>query len=194
MDPMAISTHIIAISTVLTVILTGQTLMPMRTSDILYDRKLLIGLLSPAKPLSQPSDVPIPIAIIGMGMTLPGGCHDAENSWDFLMNKKEGMVPVPSTRWNADGFHDPAGKPGTIKANEGNFLNIDLGAFDAGFFSMTAAQIEQADPQQRVLLETVYESVVNSGERNIKGRNIGGYVGLFAEVSGMQSCEKLDLG
>ena len=166
----------------------------MSTSDIHYDRTVLIGLLSLATPLSQPSDIPIPIAIIGMGMRLPGGCHDAETFWDFLMDKKEGMVPVPSTRWNADGFHDPAGKPGTIKANEGNFLNIDLGAFDAGFFSMTAAQIEQADPQQRILLETVYESVVNAGEKNIKGRNIGVYVGLFAEVSGLQSCKKLTLG
>ncbi len=98
------------------------------------------------------------------------------------MDKKEGMIPVPRTRWNPDGFHDPTGKPGTIKAKEGNFLDIDLGAFDAGFFSMTAAQIEQADPQQRILLETVYESVMNAGEKNIKGRNIGVYVGLFAEV------------
>lgn len=127
-------------------------------------------------------------------MRLPGGCHDAETFWDFLMEKKEGVIPVPSSRWNPDGFHDLTGKPGTIKAKEGNFLDIDLGAFDAEFFSMTAAQIEQADPQQRVLLETVYESVVNAGEKNIKGRNVGVYVGLFAEVSGTQSYEKLDLG
>ena len=77
-------------------------IMPMRTSDILYHRILLIGLLSPATPLSQPSDVPIPIVIISKGMRLPGGCHNAETFWDFLMNKKEGMVPVPSTRWNGD--------------------------------------------------------------------------------------------
>jgi acyl transferase domain-containing protein len=118
-----------------------------------------------------------------MGMRLPGGCNDAETFWDFLMAKKEGMVPVPSTRWNTNGYHDPSGRPGTIKANEGNFLDFDVGAFDAGFFSMTAAQIEQADPQQRVLLETVYEALENAGERNIKSRNIGVYVGFFAEVS-----------
>lgn len=132
---------------------------------------------------SDSTATPIPIAIIGMGMRLPGGCHDAETFWDFLMNKKEGIIPVPSTRWNSDGFYDPTGRAGTIKAREGNFLDLDLGAFDAGFFSMTQAQIEQADPQQRILLETVYESVVNAGEKNIKGRNVGVYVGLFAEAS-----------
>ena len=104
------------------------------------------------------------------------------------MAKKEGMIPIPNSRWNPDGFHDSTGRPGTIKAKEGNFLDLDLGAFDAGFFSMTQAQIEQADPQQRILLETVYESVVNAGEKNIKGRNVGVYVGLFAEVS-VGSCE-----
>lgn len=134
----------------------------------------------------HPSGTPVPIAIIGMGMRLPGGCHNAETFWNFLMEKKEGIIPVPNTRWNPEGFHDLTGKPGTIKAREGNFLDIDLGAFDAGFFSMTAAQIEQADPQQRILLETVYESVVNAGETNIRGRNIGVYVGLFAEVSETQ--------
>ena len=59
---------------------------------------------------------------------------------------------------------------------------------------MTAAQTEQADPQQRILLETVYEAVVSAGEKNIKGRNVGVYVGLFAEVSTIRSCEQPDLG
>lgn len=117
-----------------------------------------------------------------MGMRLPGGCHDAETFWKFLMDKKEGMIPVPKTRWDLDGFHDDSGRAGTIKAKEGNFLDIDLGAFDADFFSMTPSAIEQADPQQRLFLETVYESLENAGEKNIKGRNIGVYCGLFAEV------------
>lgn len=117
-----------------------------------------------------------------MGMRLPGGCNDAETFWDFLMNKKEGMIPVPSSRWSLDGFHDPAGRPGTIKSNQGNFLDLDVGAFDGNFWSLTAAQIEQADPQHRMLLETVYEAVENSGETKVKGRRVGVYVGLFAEV------------
>ncbi|KOS22576.1 Lovastatin nonaketide synthase [Escovopsis weberi] len=116
-----------------------------------------------------------------MGMRLPGHCHDAESFWKFLMEKREGMIPVPPTRWSIEGFHDTTGRPGTIKAKEGNFLDIDLGAFDADFWSMTEAQIEQADPQQRLLLETVYEAVENAGERDIRGRNIGVYTGLFAE-------------
>jgi len=92
------------------------------------------------------------------------------------------MIPVPGTRWDLHGFQDDSGRAGTIKAGEGNFLDIDVGAFDADFFSMTQSAIEQADPQQRIFLETVYESLENAGERNIRGRDIGVYVGVFAEV------------
>ncbi|KAF2875795.1 polyketide synthase [Massariosphaeria phaeospora] len=125
---------------------------------------------------------PSPIAIVGMGMRLPGGCHDSESFWDFLMGKKEGMIDIPSSRWNPDGFYDPHGRPGTVKNNRGNFLgSVDPAAFDAGFFSMSAAQVGKVDPQQRLLLEVVYESLENAGERNIRGKNIGVYVGTFAE-------------
>ena len=120
-----------------------------------------------------------------MGMRLPGGCHDSETFWDLLMNKREGMIPIPANRWNPDGFHDPSGKPGTIKMKEGNFLgSLDPAAFDAAFFSMTASQVSQVDPQQRLLLEVVYESLENAGEKDFRGRNIGVYVGTFAEVCG----------
>ena len=126
----------------------------------------------------------MPIAIIGMGMRLPGGCHDSETFWDLLMNKKEGMIPTPTDRWNPDGFHDPSGKLGTMKMKEGNFLGSDPAAFDAAFFSMTASQASRVDPQQRLLLEVVYESLENAGEKDIKGKSIGVYVGMFADVCG----------
>ena len=120
-----------------------------------------------------------------MGMRLPGGCHDSETFWDLLMNKKEGIIPTPTNRWNLDGFHHPSVNPGTIQMKEGNFLgSVDPAAFDAAFFSMTPSQVSQLDPQQRLLLEVVYESLENAGEKDIKGRNIGVYVGTFAGVSG----------
>ena len=120
-----------------------------------------------------------------MGMRLPGGCHDGETFWDLLINKKEGIIPTPTNRWNPDGFQHPSGKSGTVQMREGNFLgSVDPAAFDAAFFSMTPSQVSQVDPQQRLLLEVVFESLENAGEKDIKGRNIGVYVGTFAEVCG----------
>jgi acyl transferase domain-containing protein len=157
--------------------------MAMKMGSFLHNPRMTQSSNSSSCMLSERSiETPSPIAIVGMGMRLPGHCHDAQAFWDLLLLKKEGMIPVPSSRWNSQGFHDDSGRAGTIKAEEGNFLDIDLGAFDAQFFSMTPSAIEQADPQQRLFLETVYESLENAGEKDIKGRNIGVYVGVFAEV------------
>lgn len=124
----------------------------------------------------------MPIAIVGMGMRLPGNCHDSEAFWDLLINQREGMIDIPSSRWNSEGFYDQHGRPGTTKVNKGNFLgSIDPADFDGSFFSMSAAQIAKVDPQHRILLETTYEALENAGERNFRGKKVGVYVGMFAD-------------
>jgi acyl transferase domain-containing protein len=40
-------------------------------------------------------------------------------------------------------------------------LKQDTSKFDAGFFSMTAAEAAGTDPQQRMLLELTYEAFEN---------------------------------
>ncbi|EUC40640.1 hypothetical protein COCMIDRAFT_9515 [Bipolaris oryzae ATCC 44560] len=107
---------------------------------------------------------------------------DGEAFWDLLINQREGMIDIPSSRWNSEGFCDPHGRPGTTKANKGNFLgSIDPADFDGSFFSMSAAQIAKVDPQHRILLETTYEALENAGESNFRGKKVGVYVGMFAD-------------
>ena len=48
-----------------------------------------------------------------------------------------------------------------MNARGGHFIEEDLGAFDAPFFSITAAEAECMDPQQRWLLETSYRAFEN---------------------------------
>lgn len=45
-----------------------------------------------------------PIAIIGMGLRLPGGISTSEQFWDLLINKKNGKCRVPADRYNVDAF------------------------------------------------------------------------------------------
>lgn len=58
------------------------------------------------------------MAIVGCGMRLPGGVHDCEAFWDFLVNKKEGRCRVPADRYNIDAFHGP-GKQGMVESEYG---------------------------------------------------------------------------
>lgn len=131
--------------------------------------------------MKERAKAPEPIAIVGIGMRLPGRVHSAEAFWDFLLAKKNGRCRVPADRFNIDAFYSPLGKPGTVKMQHGHFLDVDLAHFDAAFFSMNKTEVERLDPQQRILLEVVWECMENGGQKAWRGENIGCYVGAFGE-------------
>ncbi|KAL9623833.1 MAG: hypothetical protein Q9160_001824 [Pyrenula sp. 1 TL-2023] len=125
---------------------------------------------------------PPPIAIVGMGMRLPGGVNDESTFWDLLINKKTGRCVVPSDRYNVDALYNPKGGPETIKTRHGHFLeHVNLHHLDTSFFQMTRAEAEKLDPQQRLLLEVVWECMENAGQVGWRGKKIGCFVGVFGE-------------
>lgn len=122
----------------------------------------------------------IPIAVVGMGMRLPGDVRSSTEFWETLINKKDGHGKVPPTRYNADSFYHRFAE-GFVKTKHGYFLQEDPAYFDAGFFGMTGYEASRLDPQQRLLLEVVWECLENAGEVNWAGKDIGCYVGVFGE-------------
>ncbi|GKT61260.1 polyketide synthase [Colletotrichum tofieldiae] len=123
-----------------------------------------------------------PVAICGMGMRLPGGVNDANAFWDMLLNKRDGRCAVPKDRYNVKAWYAP-GKKRHVPSEYGYFLdsNIDLKNVDASFWSMTKKELETLDPQQRLALEVVYETLQSAGQKpsEIRGRKIGVWVGSF---------------
>ena len=137
---------------------------------------------------SDAGPCPPPIAIIGMGLRLPGGVNTPASFWDLIVNKASGRCRVPADRYNIDAFYDPKARPHTVKTAYGHFIeNYDLRRFDASFFSMSKSEVERVDPQQRMLLEVVRECLESAGKTSWKGDRIGCYVGSFGE-------DWLDLG
>lgn len=125
------------------------------------------------------------IAIVGIGLRLPGGCHDSKSFWNFLVDKRDARSPIPKERFNVDGFHNSVGTgtsgTGSLSMQHGYFLDEPIDRFDAAFFSMSQAEVERVDPQQRLLLEVVYEALENAGETDWRGKNIGVYTGSFGQ-------------
>ena len=122
-----------------------------------------------------------PVAICGIAMRLPGGVHDAESFWNLLYNKRNGQCVVPKSRYNVDAFYGP-GKLGHVTSKLGYFLeDVDLATADTSFWTMTRQEIESMDPQQRLVLEIVYECLQTAGQipSQLKGRKIGVYLGTF---------------
>ncbi|RAH72474.1 putative polyketide synthase [Aspergillus aculeatinus CBS 121060] len=124
---------------------------------------------------------PVPIAIVGMAMRLPGGVTNASDFWQMLIDKRDGLCRVPRDRYNIDAFYHCDGVPGTIRTEHGYFLQQDIAQIDTGFFGMSKIEASKLDPQQRMLLEVVWECMENAGQTDWQGTNIGCYVGNFGE-------------
>ena len=121
-----------------------------------------------------------PLAIVGIGLRLPGGATDASSFWSLLHNGVDAISEIPEDRWSITSFYDPRpNMPGQSHSKWGGFIEgNDL--FDASFFSVSPHEAESMDPQQRLLLETAWHTFEDAGEIPVRSAasNIGVYVGI----------------
>ncbi|KAF3480301.1 polyketide synthase [Arthroderma uncinatum] len=124
-----------------------------------------------------------PIAICGMSVRLPGGLASPQEFWDFLVAKGDARGRVPKSRYNISAYHSTSGRPGTIATEYGYFLDesVNFGSLDASRFSLSRAELEFADPQQRLMLEVVREALDDAGEIGFRGSVTGCYMGSYGE-------------
>jgi acyl transferase domain-containing protein len=159
-------------------------------SEVLHHNTLPAAL--PQTPNEVPSDslngrllgiqtIPEPIAIVGMALRLPGGITSPESFWELLLSGGDVRSRVPASRYNVDSFYSPSSKTGSVKSTYGYFLENSLKEFDTSFFSMNKLEVEMLDPQQRQLLEVVWECMERAGQKNWRGKDIGCYVGVYGE-------------
>jgi 3-oxoacyl-(acyl-carrier-protein) synthase len=141
-------------------------------------------------PLSLPlPDTPVPqyhqepIAVVGLACRLPDTCHNPNDLWKFLMDGGIAKSTPPASRFSLDGHYDASGRNKTMASPGGMFLqDIDPSDVDAQFFKLTPSEAIALDPQQRQLLEVVYEGLENAGiplER-LDSQRVGCFVGSFA--------------
>ena len=114
---------------------------------------------------------------------LPGEVNSASKLWDLLEEGRTGQCNIPSSRFNVDAFYHPRGvdRPGSMNTKGGYFLKEDVRAFDNSFFGINNMEATYMDPQQRKLLEVVFECFESAGTPldEVSGSNTGCYVGNF---------------
>ena len=91
-----------------------------------------------------------PVVISGISGRFPKASSTKELNEKLL--KGEELTSETSSRWSSEKLPQRAG-----------FLDC-LDKFDAGFFNFTHRQANQTDPQIRLLLEAVFECIIDAGK------------------------------
>lgn len=101
-----------------------------------------------------------PIAIVGTACRFPGGADSPSKLWELLKAPHDLLKYTPADRFDSTAFYHPNSiHHGTSNCKESYFLEEDIWKFDGVFFNIQPAEIEAIDPQQRLLMETVYDSL-----------------------------------
>jgi polyketide synthase PksN len=112
-----------------------------------------------------------PIAIIGMSGVMPQS-DNLEAFWDNLEACRHLIRTVPPERWNYTELPDNISK-------WGGFMN-EVDKFDPLFFGISPFEAEFMDPQQRIFLQTVWETIEDAGYKpsDLSGTKTGLFVGV----------------
>ncbi|KAG9520859.1 ketoacyl-synt-domain-containing protein, partial [Aureobasidium melanogenum] len=128
-----------------------------------------------------------PPVIVGFACRLPGGNSNPRKLWEFLEQGKVASNRVPKNRFNIDTHWDGSHKPGTMRPLGGMFLDdVDPADFDASFFEISGTEAIAMDPNQRQMLEVVYEGLENAGIplEKVYGKPVACFVGAYSSDYG----------
>ena len=121
-----------------------------------------------------------PVAVIGVGVRLPGAqCCD--EFWELMVDGKDTVSEFPAGRAN-DIAHVVKSFKGKLVDEDkpfftGSFFN-EVDKFDADVFQINPGEALFIEPEQRIFLEVTWELLEDAGYASkIKGSRTGVYVG-----------------
>ena len=118
------------------------------------------------------------LAVVGAACRLPGAPNE-DAFWRLLDDNRCAVSALPTGRWHPERyFHPRRSEPGFSYSFAGGYI-ADPMSFDPGVFGISPREAEEMDPQQRMLLETVWSALEDGGisPSTIAGTNVGVYVG-----------------
>ncbi|KAH8820161.1 putative polyketide synthase [Xylogone sp. PMI_703] len=123
-----------------------------------------------------------PIAIVGSACRFAGDASSPSKLWDILRDPTALAQEIADSRFSSKGFYHPdSSYHGHSNVTRAYLINEDLGNFDAEFFGIKSVEAKAMDPQQRFLMEVVYEGLESAGMpiAHLRGSDAAVYVGVM---------------
>lgn len=126
------------------------------------------------------------IAIIGISGRYPMA-ESIEEFYENLKNGKDCIEEIPIERFDYRKFYDGKGGKGKITCKWGGFLP-DVDKFDEEFFGIIPKVASMMDPQERLMLETAWQAIEDSGytpkeltncDTNSRANDVGVFIGMM---------------
>ncbi|KAK6063375.1 Polyketide synthase-nonribosomal peptide synthetase 2 [Seiridium cupressi] len=123
-----------------------------------------------------------PIAIVGSACRFAGDASSPSKLWELLREPRDVRSEIPDSRFSAKGFYHPDNAyHGRSNVTHSYLIDEDLSLFDAEFFGIRPVEAKAIDPQQRCLMEAVYEGIEAAGLTidSLRGSDTSVYVGVM---------------
>ncbi|KAI4871229.1 hypothetical protein NFI96_019757, partial [Prochilodus magdalenae] len=104
-----------------------------------------------------------------------------DHFWKVLLEGKNCVVEIPVERFNSAEWYDQDDtKPGKSRTKKAALAD-GFNEFDHKFFGVTESEVEQMDPQHKVLLQCTYRALENAGlpMEKASGSRTGVFIGLM---------------
>lgn len=142
------------------------------------------------------------IAIIGLAGRYPKA-RTLDEFWANLAAGRDCVTEIPASRWDHGGYFDPdPDAPGKTYSRWGGFLD-GVDEFDPLFFNISPTEAELMDPQERLFLQCVHETLEDAGytsarlnapEGSATRARIGVYAGVMYEEYQLYGAQEQVLG
>ena len=134
--------------------------------------------------LQQPKSKRPGISVVGISCRFPGACSK-DLFWDLLEKGKSSIGAFPQNRKEEHEtflqlYHPKRFVSGRLCAVNGSYLE-EIQNFDNRFFGISNQEARGMDPQQRILLQVVYEAIEDAGMRleDLQKCRTGVFVGVM---------------